>query len=76
MAGLYSESQKTTIVSEHYTISCMQERNVAMVNAGNCGLALWNGSAGGTANCIKYANSRNKQIINVWKEYSDIFIGA
>lgn len=47
----------------YYTSTCMQERNIWMVD--NCDLliAVWDGTEGGTANCVKYAQSVNKEII-------------
>ena len=47
----------------------MQERNKWMVDNCNALLALWNGTDGGTHNCIKYANSVGRQIVNVWGVY-------
>lgn len=47
----------------------MQERNKWMVDNCNTLLALWNGTDGGTHNCIKYANSVGRQIINTWDIY-------
>lgn len=34
-------------------------------------LALWNGTAGGTANCIKYAEKVGKPIVNCWSRYEE-----
>lgn len=47
----------------------MQKRNEDMVNASDVVLALWDGSAGGTGNCIGYANKKGVEIINVWDEW-------
>lgn len=55
---------KITYVSkEPYAAWLMQKRNEYMVD--NCDLliAVWDGTAGGTANCVKYAKATNKQII-------------
>lgn len=50
-----------------YTPQCMQKRNEWMVD--NCDLlvAVWNGTPGGTANCINYASSPavNKPILHI-----------
>lgn len=62
------------IISQEYTNSCMQERNIKMVNDGDIGLALWNGSKGGTKNCIEYANKKGKPIKNLWKIYQELFV--
>jgi len=44
----------------------MQRRNEAMVDACTHVLALWDGSSGGTENCVKYAEKKRKPIINLW----------
>lgn len=49
----------------------MQLRNEYMVNHSDCVLALWDGSSGGTANCIKYAEKINKPVINLWKSFNE-----
>lgn len=52
-----------TYVSEkEYKPELMQKRNEYMVNNCDILLAIWNGSSGGTANCIKYAKLKNKNI--------------
>src|SRR5688572_16517776 len=43
----------------------MQARNKWMVDNSDVVLALWNGTTGGTANCIKYAESVKKDIVNL-----------
>lgn len=47
----------------------MQVRNKWMVDNCDLVLALWDGSEGGTGNCIKYANSVDKPIKNLWETY-------
>lgn len=47
----------------------MQVRNEWMVNHCEAVLALWDGSEGGTGNCIKYAKKVDKHIINLWDQY-------
>ena len=44
------------------TRSCMQKRNEWMVNECNELIAVWDGTSGGTSNCVKYAESRSKKI--------------
>lgn len=43
----------------------MQKRNIWMVD--NCDklVAVWDGSSGGTGNCVKYAESAGKEIIRI-----------
>jgi uncharacterized phage-like protein YoqJ len=47
----------------------MGKRNQAMVNDCTHVLALWNGSSGGTANCVYYAKSQRRPIHNCWDKY-------
>ena len=49
-----------------YSAAKMQVRNCRMVNACTDVLALYDGTPGGTANCIKYAEQQGKHIINTW----------
>lgn len=48
-----------------YTYDCMHNRNIWMVD--NCDLlvAVWDGTTGGTYNCIKYAESIDCEIIRI-----------
>ena len=50
------------VYSGPYNNSCMQLRNQWMVD--NCDLliAVWDGTPGGTANCVKYAEAQGKPI--------------
>ncbi len=43
----------------------MQTRNEWMVNHCDKLIAVWNGSDGGTGNCVNYAKSINKEIIYI-----------
>lgn len=62
--------EKTVIVSEGgYSAWKMQIRNEAMVKAANHILAIWDGSSGGTANCVKFAMKCKKPITNLWPIY-------
>lgn len=47
----------------------MQTRNEWMVNNSELVVALWDGSSGGTSNCVRYANKVNKPILNVWDSW-------
>ena len=56
----------THFVSEQrYTNGCMQERNEFMVDRADVVIAVWNGTRGGTANCVEYAKSQGKRVIQV-----------
>lgn len=47
----------------------MQYRNERMVEDGQRMLALWDGSKGGTSNCLSYARHVGRPIINCWEKW-------
>lgn len=49
-------------ISDEYTDTCMQDRNEYMVDNSDYIIAVWDGTKGGTANCVKYAKKRTKNI--------------
>jgi len=53
------------VSDKEYDLECMNKRNEWMVN--NCDLliAVWDGTSGGTANCVKYAKKKKKHIIQI-----------
>jgi uncharacterized phage-like protein YoqJ len=48
-----------------YSAAKMQIRNEYMVNACDKLIAVWDHTPGGTENCVKYAQSINKDIIYI-----------
>lgn len=49
----------------------LNQRNKDIVDSGiDVLIALWNGTSGGTANCIKYANKVGVPVLNLWDEYA------
>jgi len=54
-----------------YSAWKMQSRNKWMVDHSDTVLALWNGTPGGTANCIKYAEETKIHIINAWDSWDN-----
>lgn len=70
---LLKRASEVKIVCEGgYAAWKMQKRNKAMVNDATHILALWNGTDGGTANCIRYAKQNKKYIHNLWNTYEAI----
>lgn len=60
---ILESADKITYVSDKpYTRNCMQDRNIYMVKNSNKVLAIWDGTNGGTGNCVRYAQSVNKLI--------------
>lgn len=48
----------------------MQARNEWMVDRADQMLALWDGSWGGTFNCLEYARKRGVPITNLWERFA------
>jgi uncharacterized phage-like protein YoqJ len=64
--ALLRQVDKITYVHKgEYNYFCMNDRNKYMVDKADYVIAVWNGSAGGTGNCVKYAQSKNKNIIMI-----------
>lgn len=53
---------------KRYDVIAMDRRNKAMVDDCHLLLALWDGSDGGTANCLAYARPR-RPIANLWAQW-------
>lgn len=53
-----------------YSPAKMQARNRWMVDRADQVLALWDGTAGGTANAVSYARLRNKPVINAYDHFT------
>ena len=63
---LLSKAAKKVIVCEgEYARNKMQVRNEWMVNNSDILIGIWDGTPGGTGNCINYAKSINKKIIYI-----------
>ena len=56
---------RTVVFPGGYCAYAMQLRNEWMVDRCNQLMAMWDGSPGGTANCIKYANKRGVPVVNL-----------
>jgi len=44
---------------------CMQDRNIWMVDHCDALIAVWDGTSGGTANCVQYAQKVGKPIVHI-----------
>lgn len=56
------------VTEEKFTPYCMELRNRWMVDKSDIVVAVWDGSAGGTNNCVQYATKNKKRVINLWKK--------
>lgn len=67
---LLKKAHEIVVVCEGgYAAWKMQRRNEYMVDRATEILALWNGTPGGTGNCIDYANRCRKPVHNVWSDF-------
>lgn len=65
--AILAQCHRVVIVSPGgYSDMAMQLRNKWMVDQCTHLCALWNGSPGGTANCLHYADSVNRPYSNPW----------
>lgn len=58
----YKSNSVVTVCDGGYAAWKMQRRNEAMVNNSDLIIAVWDGSSGGTGNCVQYAESQKKPI--------------
>lgn len=66
--GILLSADKITTVSDSYSRFCWQKRNMYMVDNADVVVAVFDGSSGGTANTVGYAQRRNKEIIFITTE--------
>lgn len=68
---LLDKAVSVTIVSDAYSAAAMQVRNQWMVDRAGKVVALWNGSPGGTANCVEYARRKGVPVLNCWSRWQE-----
>lgn len=56
------------ITGEDYKPWLMKKRNEYMVDLADKVIAVWDGSKGGTYNCVKYAEKKGKEIVRILLE--------
>ena len=70
-ARILGEARVRYVISDgHYAPWKFQKRNEWMVDRCDRLLALWNGTPGGTANCMAYADKQQKPYDNLWAEWT------
>ena len=62
------QPNESHIYEQSYRPWLMQKRNEYMVDRCDKLTALWDGSSGGTGNCVKYAIKQNKNILTIVPE--------
>ncbi len=60
--ALLNKAVETVVVCPEFSIAAYQKRNEWMVDHCDVVIACFDGSAGGTFNCVKYAEKQNKPI--------------
>lgn len=53
------------VTNEKYSLSCMQLRNKRIVEYATQMFAVWDGTSGGTGNCVRLAKQANRSIMIV-----------
>ncbi|MDW7726883.1 MAG: SLOG family protein [Candidatus Methanoperedens sp.] len=56
-------ASKFTVLSPVYNVRVYQDRNIRMVDLSDMVAAFWDGSKGGTGNCVGYARSIGKKMV-------------
>ena len=69
MARLLDQADEVEVVHLYPGNTALQLRNEWMVDRADKMLALWDGSWGGTFNCIKYAVKCGRPIENLWSRW-------
>lgn len=67
---LLEQAAEVVVVCELYGPKTMQIRNEWMVDRADLMLALWNGTFGGTHNCLEYARKKGVEFKNLWSRWS------
>lgn len=68
--ALLAVATEVVIVSPGgYSVSAMHARNHWMVDHCQVVCALWDGSDGGTAGCVRYADRQGVPVVNLWPRW-------
>ena len=62
---ILSLCDKTTVIQESYSPSCMMRRNRYMVDRSSVLVACYDGKPGGTWNTIRYAMDKDVEVIQL-----------
>jgi len=65
LISLVNHAVRTYIIQREFSMSAYQLRNEAMVNHCDLLCTVFNGSPGGTANCVRYAQQVNKPVYTI-----------
>ena len=65
--ALLGQCDRVTLVEDHYSPGCMLRRNRYMVDHADILVTVFDGSPGGTASTVAYAESRGLEILPIWR---------
>ncbi len=68
-----SKSDEVVYPTTEYHVSAFQIRNIYMVDHSDAVITWYDGQKGGTRNTLKYATSKNKNIININFDFYEEF---
>lgn len=63
---LLDRAADVVTLADTYSPQAMQTRNEWMVDHADQVWALWNGTPGGTSNCLTYAARTARPVVNLW----------
>ncbi len=70
---ILKKSNEVKVLCKEYHNGCYQNRNKFMVDNSDYVVTWYDGKTGGTRNTLKYAESKNRFIININTNYLDEF---
>jgi len=63
LRDIWAYAEKTSVLAPAYDISVYQRRNERMVDLSDMVAAFWDGSNGGTGNCVRYSLKVGKKMV-------------
>ncbi len=63
LRNTWDYAEKTTVLAPAYDVSIYQRRNERMVDLSDMVAAFWDGSRGGTGNCVGYIQTISKKMV-------------
>jgi uncharacterized phage-like protein YoqJ len=68
--SILEKAEEVVIVTKgHYTPQALHNRNEFMIDWCDMVLVLWNGSQGETYDILQYAQTKKRQIVNLWQSW-------
>lgn len=68
------QANSVVYVSENYSRECFQKRNEYMVDRSERVITYFDGKRGGTANTVRYAHRKERQVVNVAIDETQLYL--